>query len=73
MVGLITLTITCAAGPQSVNASVQVFNNAKASSGGGGQMTLLPLVFLIEVLALRVSRSAGKPALGSWIAVLSRQ
>jgi hypothetical protein len=56
-VGMITLTLTCTSGPQSARASVEVFNNAKPSSGGGGQMNLLSLAILLGISALRTVRT----------------
>jgi hypothetical protein len=55
-VGMITLTLTCTSGPQSANASVQVFNNAKPSSGGGGQMTQVSLAFLLAIFGFSMAR-----------------
>ena len=52
-VGQITYTLTCTSGPQSAKATVQVFNNAKPSSGGGGQMNLLSLLFMLVVFLFR--------------------
>lgn len=53
VLGMITYTITCTAGPQSAKASVAVFVNAptgSANSGGGGTLgwlTLLALAWLL--------------------------
>jgi probable HAF family extracellular repeat protein len=49
-VGLITYMLTCTSGPQSAQASAQVFNNAKPT-GGGGTFDILTLVVLLGLLA----------------------
>jgi plastocyanin len=55
-VGMITLTLTCTSGPQSAQASTQIFNNAKPSSGGGGELDILSLLALGGVFALGMAR-----------------
>ena len=59
--GLITYTLTCTSGPQSAQSSVQVFYNAKPSSGGGGQMSLLSLFLLLGSCGLRMVRVGDSP------------
>jgi hypothetical protein len=55
-VGMITLTLTCTSGPQSAHASTQIFNNAKPSSGGGGDLDILSLLALCSVSGLGMAR-----------------
>jgi hypothetical protein len=53
-VGLITYTLACASGPQSVQATTQVFDNAQPQQkGGGGALDLLSLFSLLGILGVR--------------------
>ena len=54
--GLYTYTIACASGSQSATAAVQVFYNAKPSSGGGGAWNGAGLADLLALGLLRAAR-----------------
>jgi len=63
-VGLITLTLTCTSGPQSVQASAQISNNAQPPSGGGGggEMSSLSLAFLLGIIGLSMAKGCRRNA-----------